>query len=1129
MHIVRASFLSLLASVSVWAQTAQIGGTVKDSTGSIIPGAEIKATQTATGAFRTSTSGADGGFVIPNLPIGPYMLEVTKTGFQKYVQTGIVLEVGTAPTANVIMTLGSVNEQITVQAEALQVETRDSGIGQVVDTQRVLEMPLNGRDPHELVFLAGMANYPGQSSLQSVRNYPTVVVSVAGGVPDAVAYLLDGTIYQDPYNNLSLPLPFPDALQEFKVETSGVQPQYGYHSTANVNAVTKSGTNKFHGDAFEFLRNGDLNARDFFAKKRDTLKRNQYGGTVGGPIKKDKLFFFGGFQRTNLRSDSAQNTAFIPTQAMVTGDFTAITSPGCNSGKQINLPASLGFNNNTISPSLLNTVALNIVKTMPVTTDPCGRVLYGLAAIQDENLGVAKIDYQINEKQSMFGRYTVAQLNVGSTFDGKDPLSLNTFGVNDLDYSITLGHTWVPSPTWVNAFRVGGSRTNVAKIPDNYASWPSLGANISPLAGNVIAITATPEFSIGGVSASPGASHNGPLLSFYDDVSWIRGTHQVMFGGSFYRQMLNYFSGPNAIGTPMFDGSISGAGGGASVLSDFMLGRPATFSQGTLYGFYSRQKYMALYIQDSWKITSRLTLNYGVRWEPSTPVFQKTVAQDEHFDQGLFNQGIKSSYYTNAPVGLVVSGDPQYSCGNYFYCPQWDKFFPRVGLAFDPVGDGKTTIRVAYGMLGDRPNMLALSQEQFSPPFGNLIAVSGSNLTNPWTTFAGLPGFSPAGQNPMALLAAANSFGHQATTIPFPTAGSYVTAPLTQWKAQYVNQWNLSLQRQLGTGWLVSANYLGTSTIHLISGENINAPVLVPNTAGTPLGTCPAGVTAGCNSTTNYNQRRPLYLQNPATGVYYAGVGFVDPGGTAEFAGLNLSLQKRVSHGLNLLANYTWSHCISDPWNNNPTNGGVAPPGNRRQWRANCVGIDLRQNFTLSAVYNTPRFDNKVARLLASDWQLAPILTIRSAQQFSVLAGPDRALTSVAGQPAQYLGGNPYNANQTVDHWLNTSAFALPALGTYGNLGLNNLKGPGAFQLNLALSRNFKIHESQTLQIRADAFNLPNHLNPYAPGNGPIGGASASQNFNASNFGQITNDISGNNGLQAGDYRVVQLAMKFIF
>jgi hypothetical protein len=400
MHIFRALVFTLLVSTAALAQTSEIGGTVRDATGSVIPGADVKVTQTATGAGRTTTSGADGGFIIPNLPVGPYMIEVTKMGFVKYVQTGIVLEVGTSPTVNVSMNLGSVNEQVTVQADAIQVETRDTGIGQVVDTQRVLEMPLNGREVHELIFLAGMANYPGAASLTSVRNYPTVVVSVAGGSPDAVSYLLDGVIHQDPYNNLSLPLPFPDALQEFKVTTSGVLPEYGYHSTAQVNAVTKSGTNTFHGDAFEFLRNGDLNARDFFAAKRDTLKRNQFGGTMGGPIKKDKLFFFGGYQRTDLRSDATQNTAFIPTAAMASGDFTAIASPSCNNGKQITLPSSLGFTNNIINPTALSPVALNILKTMPTPADQCGRVLYGQLANQDENLATAKIDYQISSKQT---------------------------------------------------------------------------------------------------------------------------------------------------------------------------------------------------------------------------------------------------------------------------------------------------------------------------------------------------------------------------------------------------------------------------------------------------------------------------------------------------------------------------------------------------------------------------------------------------------------------------------------------------------------------------------------------------------------------------------------------------------
>src|SRR5437867_10978872 len=251
-----------------------------------------------------------------------------------------------------------------------------------------------------------MATTPGIGSMNSIRNYPTVVVSVAGGNGDGVSYLLDGSIWQDPYNSLSLPLPFPDALQEFKVETSAMPAQYGFHATATVNAVTKSGTNEFHGDLFEFVRNGMLNARDAFAVKRDTLKRNQFGGVIGGPIKKDKLFFFGGYQRTSLRSDGIQNTAFIPTPAALAGDFTDLASAACNNGKPIPpLPSSLGFDGYKISPSKLNPVAVNIAKTFPVTNEPCGRTLYGLVANQDEDLVVSKLDYQVSSKHSIFGRF----------------------------------------------------------------------------------------------------------------------------------------------------------------------------------------------------------------------------------------------------------------------------------------------------------------------------------------------------------------------------------------------------------------------------------------------------------------------------------------------------------------------------------------------------------------------------------------------------------------------------------------------------------------------------------------------------------------------------------------------------
>src|SRR5215831_5071697 len=394
-------FFITCAAVCAQVNTAQINGNVRDASGLAVPDAVIKVTQTATGLVRTTASGPDGSYVFTNLPIGPYLLEVTKEGFSKYVQSGIVLQVDSNPTIDALLRVGSVNEQVTVQSDAAMVETHSTGVGQVVDNQRVVEMPLNGRNPVELVFLAGMANYPGNGAINTVRNYPTVVVSVAGGQGSGLSYLLDGSNYQDPYNNLSLPLPFPDALQEFKVETSALPAQYGFHAAAAVNAVTKSGTNQFHGDLFEFIRNGDFNARDFFATSRDTLKRNQYGGVLGGPIKKDKLFFFAGYQRTSQRSDPNFQSAFIPTADVLGGDFTAMASPACNGGKQITLPASLGFSNNKISPTAFSPVSLNIVKTLPTTADPCGKTLFGYVQGQEEDLGVAKLDYSKSDKHSI--------------------------------------------------------------------------------------------------------------------------------------------------------------------------------------------------------------------------------------------------------------------------------------------------------------------------------------------------------------------------------------------------------------------------------------------------------------------------------------------------------------------------------------------------------------------------------------------------------------------------------------------------------------------------------------------------------------------------------------------------------
>src|SRR5690242_10434974 len=319
--------------VGLWAQsqnTAQIQGSVQDPTGATIAGAEVKATQTATGAVRVATSSDDGSYVLANLPVGPYRLDVSKPGFATYVQNGIVLQVATNPTIDVALKIGNVSEQVQVEANTTLVETQATGVGTVMENQRILELPLNGRVATDLIQytpgvipqgVAGNGGYPG-----------TQQFVIAGSQAFGVAYYLDGSVYNNPWDLANMPLPMPDALQEFKVETSTMTAANGIHAGGTVTGITKSGTNNFHGDVFEFLRNGDLNARNFFAPARDTLKRNQWGGTIGGPIRKDKLFFFAGYQRTSLRSDPPQSFAYVPTPDVLAGDFTVRAGPVCNGG-----------------------------------------------------------------------------------------------------------------------------------------------------------------------------------------------------------------------------------------------------------------------------------------------------------------------------------------------------------------------------------------------------------------------------------------------------------------------------------------------------------------------------------------------------------------------------------------------------------------------------------------------------------------------------------------------------------------------------------------------------------------------------------------------------------------------------
>src|SRR5437870_3571783 len=393
--------VSAMSCSSVWAQAiAQISGAVQDSSGAVLPGAEITATQTDTGISRMTISNEAGYYTLPNLPLGPYKLEVGLPSFRTFVRTGIVLQVGSNPTLNVVLEVGQISEQVEVQANAALVETRNVSVGQVMETARIMELPLNGRNAQELLLLGGGAV---QSAPAGGMSFPSnrLQISSAGALGTATEYMLDGIRHVDPYDGVPYPLPFPDALAEFKTDLGGSGGSQGRSS--QVSAVTKSGTNNFHGDLFEFVRNDLFNARPYFAVKGSTLKRNQFGGTIGGPVIKNKLFFFGGYQGTTLRQDPNNVQQWVPTAAMLAGDFTAFASPACNAGRQIALRAP--YNNNRIDPASFDPVTLKIIAKLPTTNDPCGLITFGQKTSDNQRQFVSKIDYQKNAKHSLFGRF----------------------------------------------------------------------------------------------------------------------------------------------------------------------------------------------------------------------------------------------------------------------------------------------------------------------------------------------------------------------------------------------------------------------------------------------------------------------------------------------------------------------------------------------------------------------------------------------------------------------------------------------------------------------------------------------------------------------------------------------------
>lgn len=1103
-RIVRSGLLVCTLSVpAAWAQsTASISGSVKDPSGAVLPGVEVAVTQTDTALRRTAVTNETGSYTLTNLPVGPYRFEAALPGFRTYVQTGIVLQVNDTPSINVVLEVGQVSETVEVQANAALVETRSTGIGQIMDNQRVLELPLNGRQVTELILLSGTAIEGGTGATNpGNRNYPTTTLTVGGGLATGTTYTLDGATHNDPYNNLNLPMPFPDAMQEFKVETSGLTAQYGHHSAGAVNAVTKSGTNDFHGSLFEFVRNGAMNARNAFALDDDGIKRNQFGGTVGGPIIGNKLFFFGGHQTTIERARPSTQKKFIPTAEMLAGDFRRVASTQCRT-----VPVTLRapFVSNQINPALFSPVALNIVKGLNAPPpDLCGETQYTRRVKVDEYLTVGRVDYQWTEKQSMFGRYYEARRNKPTDFDGKNLLSLNEEDLIQRVYTAAFGHTFLLSANTVSSFRASGIRTRMDKTPLQVGDLSQFGVSglyIDPAFRGYNYLTIAGAGADGGndwiSTTRPNPGHyNTTAFQFSDDLSTVRGAHQLGFGVNWIHTNMNASSGVNGHPRPAFTEVFTGMG-----LGDFLLGRPNTYTQGNSNVSNPRQNYIGLYAQDTWKANSRLTMNAGIRWEPWLAASSGDRnapggnAKIVHFERTLYDAGVKSTIYPNAPAGFIFPGDPQYTEGSRFGQRHWLHFAPRLGLAWDPSGSGRMTIRAAGGIFFDMQEMWYYGGTGSAPPYGSTLVINQpvGGLDDPWRGFAG--------GNPFPVLASRN--------VGFYPNSAWGTLPFDQ-KPSYASQYNLSIQRQIGANWMASANYIGTNTVHIWG-----------STEGNPAIFNPAGF-SGASTLGNRDLRRELRRKDSVNGQYVSTLETANDDGTANYQGLLLSVERRA-RAMTLRATYTWSHCITDQ---KETQNGLGSssdvyPGMRYFHRGNCGG-DRRQVFNASTVYQIPSFANSVARAIFGGWQISGIVRVQTGGYFNVSRGTDSgALTGSlgSGRPDQILA-NPYAEDRGVQPrlWLNPAAFG-PALRgganpyqpnqIWGNSG--EYVGPGRITIDTGLSRTFRIMEGQSVQFRVEAFNMPNHLNP----NNPV------TNSATSTFGLIRT---------AGDPRIMQLALKYIF
>lgn len=1059
--------LGLLLSPALMAQlvpTATLAGAVTDPSGAAVPAAKIQIVNTATQVAKETTADAQGRYQFSFLQPGPYQLNVVADGFNTFHQTGITLNVNAPATVNVKLALHSVSQEVTVDSNAVMIDTESSTLHQVIGEQYLENLPLNGRNAATLVTMApGVVTSPGEYNDSYANSGNEVAYSVNGTYGDQVSYNLDGAPHEDLISNLNATFPNPDALAEFSVQTNNFDARFGGVGGAVVNIVTKSGTNKIHGAVFEYVRNGNLNAASYFGKTQDTLKRNQFGGDIGGPILKDKLFYFASFQGTTIDSVSNGNLAIVPTDAERQGIFpTTVKNP----------VTGQPFQNNTVPSGFFNPLSSNMLADIPTSSDPSGQLRYALPTTTRNYEGLGKLDYTKGRHQLMgslfFVNYTAAGWNGNHT--------LLNYGLSQVQTTSEgkVADTFSINPHLVNSFVVDMLVLNsnqVTSAPFSIFDFgdPHIAKPVDRFLETGVTVTGFSGWGTG--RSSPPGKWYQEAIDTSELMNYVHGKSSL-FVGAEYDPYLRFDSATGYQEEPVynFNGYASG-----NALADFLMGYVNTFTQTAGKAKYTRGHQFAAFVQEEWHATPKLNLNAGLRWEPFFPYTDPVKGQI-----GGYVSGAQSTRFPLAPAGMLFAGDHGFPHGGMWN--NLDNFSPRIGAAYAlRAGSHPTELRGGLGMFYIRPFMVLWNNFVQNAPFSPSASLHGVNFSDPYG--------SAGQQNPFPPFAPINP--GPSTTFITPITYQFFNP---HWHLGYVQSINFTIEQQLGANLMLRASYVGDRGVNLQDNNEQNPAVYA------------AGATVS-----NTNQRRPLY---PA----FASMIEMNNAGWTHYNALQMTLEKRTSHGLSFLANYTHSKATDnqstdqqlsltnpDPFDPDFNNG-----------RAN---EDVPNAFLLSAVAEMPRLKSspRWVRAIAGGWGLSGILTWANGEPFTITSGQDNSRSGVNLDRADSVAGvSPYLSSdrprsQKLAAYFNTAAYTVNALGTFGDSPRNPIRNMNYFNIDAGLQRSFSLPHELRLKFRVEGFNATNHVHFSQPG----------ANVSApTTFGKITG---------AGDPRILQLVGRFEF